>query len=745
MKKITKMLLFFVLCSAALFLISCGSNKDSTFSMGEQPAMGRYVEKISMYPIEENIQAVTSVKKSDGSLDLYIFLDQSPWYVMYNTKDAINYVQQEIPWYDELGEMEYGIISIAYDMKDNKYVLVSGGPENDNKVFKIGEDNKLVEIKMEWKESQSPAESLKLYFESMKVAQNGDLLLFQYWNGIMQYSPDGRLIAQYGGGNNNRFTVSGDNVFIIDEDSSQISVYDVNTHEQVRTVSYDNMTWEAALSGGSGGSLYLTDRSGVYRLADGGSLWEKIIDGELTSLSIPSLYFDGVIETAPGEFYILFADSESNNSIFKYEYDENISTLPGTELVVYTLKENNTLRQTAGELQRKNPDIRVNIMVGIDNESSVTKDDAVRALNTEIFAGKGPDLILLDGMDVESYVSKGILTDLAGVVKEVNESGEKLIDSVVNTYEEDSKIFAVPSKFTVPSMWIDEEYAGSVKDLKALADFAMDHNDLQVFHYSSYSDLMKIFSLSSGSSWFDKDGNLDEKSMAEFLTRIKEIYDSGKKYMKAGEERIERGNGSSTRAQAVVDSIGNSTDIFSWVFGRAYTYCANMISYNSANAPFLAVAERSGGVTVPLPGQAENVFIPVNIIGINAKTAKTDIAMEFVKLMLSSPVQNANTYDGFPVNIKSLEYGAKGRGNENISLAMSNDFDEGEMLWGRLPSEEELRKVMELCLSVKTPCVPDYTILEMIIDESKEYFDGGKTVEQTVSQIKERTRLYLSE
>jgi hypothetical protein len=62
-----------------------------------------------------------------------------------------------------------------------------------------------------------------------------------------------------------------------------------------------------------------------------------------------------------------------------------------------------------------------------------------------------------------------------------------------------------------------------------------------------------------------------------------------------------------------------------------------------------------------------------------------------------------------------------------------------------MPSAKELKKVMELCLSLKTPYVPDDTLLEMIIDETDEYFAGKETVEQAVSQIKERTRLYLSE
>lgn len=744
MKKIIKLLLLLMCCLAALILTSCGGDKKTAAEIGGQPAMGRYVEKALKYP-EENFQAANAVKKSDGSLDIYMSLSQSPWCVLYNTKDGISYERMNIPWYAALVEKQYSITSIAYDGSDNKYLLALGHGMT-NKVFRVTEDDSLKEIPMEWKES--PIEELKVYMTGMEVASNGDLVLSQAMNGIMQYSPDGKFKSRYGGQYSDRFTVSGDSLFMIDEDASQVIVYDLNTYEQKTTVAYDNLTHDAVLTGGSKGCLYLADRSGVYRLARGGNLWEKIIDGELTSLSIPSMYFDGgIIEAGPGEFYILFMDSESNNSIFKYEYDKSISTVPGTELVVYTLKENSTLRQAAGELQRKSPDIMVNIRVGIDSGSSVTKEDAVKALNTEIIAGKGPDLILLDGMDAESFISKGVLADLSGVLKEVRGGGEDLLESMTDVYKVDSKIFAVPAKFTAPSMWIDQEYAENVKDFKSLAEFIKSHDDRQIFPCTSYRNLFGIFSLSSWPAWFDGDGNLDEKNMTEFLTCLKDIYDSCKKFTDKDSIEPEKTavGGSDPGAKAMAaDLVNNTTDVFSWAFGRSYSYCDNMRSYNSANFPLLAVAERNGGTVVPLPGQSGNVFVPVNIIGINAKTTKPDIAREFVRLMLSSAVQNAETYDGFPVNVKSLEHGAEGRRNKDIYLGISNN-QTGDELEGLLPSAEELKKVKELCLTLKVPSVPDYTMLEMIADGAEKYFEGDETVEQAVSHIREKTRLRLYE
>ena len=55
----------------------------------------------------------------------------------------------------------------------------------------------------------------------------------------------------------------------------------------------------------------------------------------------------------------------------------------------------------------------------------------------------------------------------------------------------------------------------------------------------------------------------------------------------------------------------------------------------------------------PLDGQSAKVYHPESIAGINAATAYSDRAKQFVSMMLSTNVQD-NTPFGFPVNKKSL-------------------------------------------------------------------------------------------
>jgi len=744
MKNIFKKTMLLLLSIILIFSTACNKGESSASDInGKQTAMGRYVEKILEYPLE-NIKGVNKmIKRSDGSLDYYMRLEEDPYNVLYNTEDGINWNKVDMPWYDEIAKTGYDIASIAYDKNDNIYALATGGENWEFKIFKVKADNQVEEIKIDWKKSE--IEGIGVYITDMQIANNNDLILCQTGNGIMQYSSEGVFKSQYGNSDTDNFTVSGDSVFIIDRESSQVAIYDSNTYELLKSVPYDNMTYEACLSAGKGGSVYLTDRSGVYRLAEEGSLWERIIDGELASLSIPSQYFSGIIEGNNSNFYMTYGN-DSSCAIVKYEYDENLSSMPGTELTVYTLAENKTLRQAVGEFQHKNSDIKVNIKVGIDDKSSVTKTDAIKALNTELLSGKGPDLILLDGMPIDSYISKGVLSDLSDVLTTVKNSGEDLIEDVANVYKKDSKIYAVPTKFIVPAMWIDEQYSKEMESLDELTDFAEKHNDKQVFTYSSPEDLIRLFSLTSAPFWRDDNGNIKDNEFKEFLVDIKRINDANKKFIidKTSDDKQNKGgNGNNPMMQSMVDSMSNSTDIFSWAFGRTYASCCNLISYNSVNIPNLAIKHRNAGVVIPLPGQLQGVFVPVSSIGINANSHQIDIAKEFVEVMLSSSVQNAKTYDGFAINKKSLEFGAEGKVNSDVYIGSSNS--DGEELSGPLPTAEELNKVKELCLSLTTPSIVDETLLEMIIDETKGYFTGEKTIEKAVEDVKEKTKLYLSE
>ena len=80
-----------------------------------------------------------------------------------------------------------------------------------------------------------------------------------------------------------------------------------------------------------------------------------------------------------------------------FAYDANIPSVPENQLVVYSLLENYSIRQAISSYAKEHPDTYVKYEIGLNNGDATTQSDALKTLNTEIIAGNGPDVIILDG------------------------------------------------------------------------------------------------------------------------------------------------------------------------------------------------------------------------------------------------------------------------------------------------------------------------------------------------------------
>ena len=74
----------------------------------------------------------------------------------------------------------------------------------------------------------------------------------------------------------------------------------------------------------------------------------------------------------------------------------------------------------------------------------VTLKEAVRSLNVSLFAENGPDILVLDGLPVNSYIRQNKLVDLKKTA-----SGQSLMDGIAQTYEKDGKLCAIPLGFSL--------------------------------------------------------------------------------------------------------------------------------------------------------------------------------------------------------------------------------------------------------------------------------------------------------
>ena len=188
--------------------------------------------------------------------------------------------------------------------------------------------------------------------------------------------------------------------------------------------------------------------------------------------------------------------------------------------------------------QKKYPDIYLTLETGMSGDDGVTRTDALKTLNTEIMAGKGPDILILDGISSETYVEQGMLEDLSGILKAAG-----LLSNIEEAYKsEDGSIYEMPVKFGVPMIEGKKEDVDAVTDLTSLADVTEKHKEEYGLSTETFCKLPLAYSMypkafleeladDNSAAWVKENGTLDEEKVKEFLEQAGRIYQAGKDAM----------------------------------------------------------------------------------------------------------------------------------------------------------------------------------------------------------------------
>ena len=376
-----------------------------------------------------------------------------------------------------------------------------------------------------------------------------------------------------------------------------------------------------------------------------------------------------------------------------------------------------------------------------------------------------PDILLMDGLPVNSYVEKGLLADVSDTVNPLISDG-KLFDKIAQTYKgDDGKIYAVPMTFKVPIVIgrkSDLDKLNSLSDFATLAqDFVKDHkkNENFIESYSLYS-MVGDMMYTNSASWFKEDGSLDSDSLKSYLNDIKAIYNA------AYETLSDKDKSDMDQMKQYYTSDDYEMDA-SW-YGSDPSHMAmyimagmNRIAYGnmagtSSLGDLASIMRKDADINYKaLPGSVQNVYVPSEIIGINAKSKNIDTAKEFYAFALSADGQKAiDSYSGFPVNkdrfdasLVDPDAGTEGYDpNESKGSWGMTDEDGNEIsvdtYW---PTDDQIAQLKNLIDSLDTPSYGDYTILSTILKDSMNAIIGDTSVDDAVEQVVKDIDIYLSE
>lgn len=494
----------------------------------------------------------------------------------------------------------------------------------------------------------------------------------------------------------------------------------------------------------SDGYLFFTTCDGLYSYVPGGSVTEELIPGNRTTLGDPTSVPVALTGCDDGSFYLL-TNVGGTPTLCRFTYDEEAPTVGDTQLRIYSLYNDDDLTQMVTQYQKANANVTVTLEIGITGDNGITESDALRTLNTEILAGDGPDLICLDGFNLESYLEKGVLADVSHIL----DTGDPLLRNITDCYEKDGKICAVPTTFTIPAIYGKKEYVDQIHDLDSLvaaakqarADFPAQTRVVNAM----YPDILADYYYDSCSAaWMNDDGTLNADKLTEFYSAMAELYalEDGFRQEYAEwmvEVRSEYLSGNNQLIPGEYTGISGANGVLSEIAQLPAGTLDGMNTYAYALAGQKEYLDDSY-VMRPLDGQASNVFLPRRIMGILTSAKNPQAAESFLTFMLSDAVQDKDLSTGFPVNRVSLQ--------RQLSEERVLDYwiGNGEVAYqAQWPNEQQRQEVGQWIENLTTPANTNRTIRYMVMEPLWDCCNGNITPEEATNQTLQALNLYLSE
>ena len=461
---------------------------------------------------------------------------------------------------------------------------------------------------------------------------------------------------------------------------------------------------------------------------------EEVLSGCIDTINEPitglAVQGENIVVCTAGksgsESSLYFLQKEQTKKTEKDKTDTGKNTV----LKIYSLKENSMIRSSLAFFRREHTDISINYTVGYTGEDGFSVSDAIRKLNTEIMADEGPDIIVLDNLPVEEYISKGVLEPVTDIV---NEKKDEIFFNMIEGYNKESEIFCVPTTFRIPVIIGNSEVV-SAESSKAVID-QMEQQESPVLTRQDFPYAAMYMFVTS--DMVEKDGMNEEKLTAYYndLLRLKEMGNVTDKIV--GESDY---------------SMNQTVDIFPYgesdvpsdiYFGEAkagvgqIAYADSYIKLNSARKQAdiqFDYLNKSGG----------NYYIPTEVLGINSRSSYKDAAKEFLSLYLTEEVQNTNTM-GFSINRNSTRNSAAVTDFPQYYSTIYKNLEDTSGLDLYTLSTDEFNEFLQFVELADTPVRVDAVVTETVMEQADKILYEGLDVQTAVKTVCDKINLYLKE
>lgn len=735
----------------------------------DSTAMGRYVEEI--IDLSDRIGYASHIyQMNDGNL---LISDHFNAFLV-SADDGITWEAEteERSWKTPLVEWD-AIESIAVGADNTVAVIydenLADPSEEDYNPFDVEPALMLIKPDGTQTKTDIPLTEEDDSFRSVWISDTGRIFASTYGTNLYEIKEDGSGEVFLTLETSPMLLQFQNNLMIIDGwDYEELLIYDMEKQEYIEDEVLGDFVKENYKDrSNNGGSffdlyffmgeeniLYLAGNKGLYRHVIGGSAIEQVIDGNLSIFNNPSYTLRGMLALDDSEFIALF----SGGKVARFTYNPDIPTIPSETLKVYSLEENKMIRQAAVLYQAAYPEVYVEYEIGMEEGSSVTKDDALKSLNTEMMADDGPDILILDGMPIDSYIEKGLLLDLSPMIDSLD--GENaLFENLVDAFRVDGKIYMMPAEVQLPVVFGKEAYTSRTAELSDIADaiekLREDVPEKNLFGDCSASGIMRLFSMISVPFWKTEQGELDEEALEDYLIQVKRIYDAQMNGL--SEEALAQYNelndmlteiyGYDVRESS--EMVRMDMDYMDYLIGMRQMICATVGSeYEYAALCSIQRMEKyQDSKVVPM---GDEIFYPQTLAGINAVSGNMEQAEAFLGVLFGVE-SHSSLFNGFAVNReafhKILQEVQEDLGDDEVysSISMMDENGQIFMLTIYWPDEARIAELQRWMETVKVPCIEDTVMEEAVYEAGTAYLQGTQSLEDTLAAIEKKVSIYMAE
>lgn len=418
---------------------------------------------------------------------------------------------------------------------------------------------------------------------------------------------------------------------------------------------------------------------------------------------------------------------------------EDMSKWENKTVITYGVTDlfmNDNILEMIAKFNRTNEDYRIEL------RNYAEEEDPQTAFNLDILAGNVPDIIDLNGLPADQYISKGLLEDLTPYYEKDSEiHTEDFIDSVMEAMKVDGKLYYAAPNFRVHSVIAKKEDVGDVdgitlsgvKDIlekkgEKAKPFQMEEKVYMLFSFlgGGYSDFIDW---ENGTCYFDSQ---EFRDILEICNR------------KSSDTEYLWSEGWGLPKLLREDIV---------LFVDTTISCRNLQLYRGLCESDITL------IGYPCESEDGSYFSFQNRMGIYSKSENKDAAWEFVRTLMTNEYQgNINLRESaddlLPTRKDAFELYLKTQtATEDFVDEFGNEWYADHGMFGmdgvdiniEAASDEDVKLLRDLIDKTHKTVEENPAIDDIIEDEVKAYFAGFQSLDKTVAHIQDRVSTYVNE